>query len=75
MVSSPRFRSNTIFLLTEAPKAELEKLGPKFRLPLRIAKDERWERHKCTHKGVYADDCIVGHIRVITKTHTLTLVP
>ncbi|GJC81861.1 rRNA-processing protein fcf1 [Colletotrichum liriopes] len=45
-----------------APKAELEKLGPKFRLPLRIAKDERWERHKCTHKGVYADDCIVSKV-------------
>ncbi|KAI1261266.1 Fcf1-domain-containing protein [Xylariaceae sp. FL1019] len=39
--------------------AELEKLGPKYRLALRIARDERWERIKCDHKGTYADDCIV----------------
>ncbi|KAI0157472.1 Fcf1-domain-containing protein [Xylariaceae sp. FL1272] len=24
-----------------------------------IARDERWERIKCDHKGTYADDCIV----------------
>ncbi|CZR69167.1 probable FCF1 Essential nucleolar protein that is a component of the SSU (small subunit) processome involved in the pre-rRNA processing steps of 40S ribosomal subunit biogenesis [Phialocephala subalpina] len=39
--------------------AELEKLGPKYRIALRIARDERWERLRCDHKGVYADDCIV----------------
>lgn len=39
--------------------AELEKLGPKYRIALRIARDERWERLECGHKGVYADDCIV----------------
>jgi U3 small nucleolar RNA-associated protein 24 len=27
--------------------AELEKLGPKYRIALRIARDERWERLKC----------------------------
>lgn len=37
--------------------AELEKLGPKYRIALRIARDERWERIQCDHKGVYADDC------------------
>lgn len=36
---------------------ELEKLGPKYRIALRIARDERWERLECDHKGVYADDC------------------
>ena len=38
--------------------AELEKLGQKYRIALRIARDERWERLKCDHKGVYADDCL-----------------
>ena len=41
---------------------ELEKLGPKYRIALRIARDERWERLKCDHKGVYADDCLVDRI-------------
>ena len=38
---------------------ELEKLGTKYRIALRIARDERWERLKCDHSGVYADDCLV----------------
>ena len=42
--------------------AELERLGSKYRIALRIARDERWERLKCDHKGVYADDCIVDRI-------------
>lgn len=37
--------------------AELEKLGPKYRIALQIARDERWERLQCDHKGTYADDC------------------
>ena len=36
--------------------AELEKLGTKYRIALQIARDERWERLKCDHKGTYADD-------------------
>lgn len=46
-------------IITSCVMAELEKLGPKYRLALQIAKDERWERMGCDHKGVYADDCIV----------------
>ena len=42
--------------------AELEKLGPKYRIALRIARDERRERLKCDHKGTYADDCIVDRV-------------
>jgi U3 small nucleolar RNA-associated protein 24 len=42
--------------------AELEKLGPRYRLALRIARDERWTRLKCDHKGVYADDCLVDRV-------------
>lgn len=45
--------------ITDCVMAELEKLGPKYRLALRIARDTRWARLKCTHKGVYADDCLV----------------
>ncbi|KAK3062843.1 hypothetical protein LTS18_003251 [Coniosporium uncinatum] len=32
------------------------------RIALRIARDERWERMKCDHKGTYADDCIVDTV-------------
>ena len=28
----------------------------------RIAKDERFERLACMHKGTYADDCIVARV-------------
>ena len=38
--------------------AELEKLGQKYRVALRLAKDPRFQRLPCTHKGTYADDCI-----------------
>ncbi|KAF2764815.1 Fcf1-domain-containing protein [Teratosphaeria nubilosa] len=46
-------------IITTCVMAELEKLGPKYRIALQIARDERWERLKCDHKGTYADDCIV----------------
>ncbi|MCJ1408666.1 rRNA-processing protein fcf1 [Ptychographa xylographoides] len=49
-------------IITDCVMAELEKLGPKYRIALRIARDERWERLKCDHKGVYADDCLVDRV-------------
>ena len=49
-------------IITDCVMAELEKLGQKYRIALRIARDERWERLKCGHKGVYADDCIVQRV-------------
>ncbi|KKY26437.1 hypothetical protein UCRPC4_g01456 [Phaeomoniella chlamydospora] len=49
-------------IITSCVMAELEKLGQKYRIALRIARDERWERLKCDHKGVYADDCIVDRV-------------
>lgn len=49
-------------IITSCVMAELEKLGPKYRIALRIARDERWERLRCDHKGVYADDCIVDRV-------------
>ncbi|CAF4545512.1 unnamed protein product, partial [Rotaria magnacalcarata] len=42
--------------------AEIEKLGAKYRVALRIAKDPRFERLPCSHKGSYADDCIVQRV-------------
>ncbi|KAK9449958.1 Fcf1-domain-containing protein [Limtongia smithiae] len=49
-------------IITDCVMAELEKLGPRYRIALRIARDEKIERLKCTHKGTYADDCIVQRI-------------
>ncbi|OAL33623.1 hypothetical protein AYO20_07130 [Fonsecaea nubica] len=49
-------------IITDCVMAELEKLGQKYRIALRIARDERWERLKCGHKGTYADDCIVDRV-------------
>ena len=41
--------------VTECVLAELEKLGPKYRVALRVANDPRFERIPCEHKGTYAD--------------------
>ncbi|KAJ0341943.1 hypothetical protein COL922a_001677 [Colletotrichum nupharicola] len=49
--------------LYDCVMAELEKLGPKFRIPLRIARDERWQRAKCDHKGTYGDDCLISRVQ------------
>ncbi|KAL5132101.1 rRNA-processing protein FCF1 [Glycine soja] len=48
--------------ITDCVMAELEKLGQKYRVALRIAKDPRFERILCTHKGTYADDCLVERV-------------
>ncbi|GKT16168.1 rRNA-processing protein Fcf1/Utp23 like protein [Aduncisulcus paluster] len=51
--------------ITDCVMCELEKYGRKFSLSLKIAKDPRIERMKCTHttqKG-YADDCIVNTVK------------
>ena len=51
--------------ITEAVMAELEKLGSKYRLALRLAKDPRFLRMPSyLKKGTYADDDIVEHARV-----------
>ncbi|KAK5173483.1 rRNA-processing protein fcf1 [Saxophila tyrrhenica] len=49
-------------IITSCVMAELEKLGPKYRIALQIARDERFERLQCDHKGTYADDCIVDRV-------------
>lgn len=50
-------------IITSCVMAELEKLGPKYRLALRVARDERWERLQCDHAGTYADDCLVDRVQ------------
>jgi len=48
--------------ITDCVMAELEKLGPKYRVALRLAKDPRFDRLPCMHKGTYADDCLVQRV-------------
>ncbi|KAG4981121.1 hypothetical protein JHK82_034371 [Glycine max] len=60
-LSAPKDSSGTP-CITDCVMAELEKLGQKYRVALRIAKDPRFERILCTHKGTYADDCLVERV-------------
>ena len=49
--------------ITDCVMAELEKLGTKYRVSLRVAKDPRVERIPCTHSGTYADDCLCDRVQ------------
>uniref|UniRef100_A0A2K6UJT4 FCF1 rRNA-processing protein n=1 Tax=Saimiri boliviensis boliviensis TaxID=39432 RepID=A0A2K6UJT4_SAIBB len=48
--------------ITDCVMAEIEKLGQKYRVALRITKEPRFEQLPCTHKGTYADDCLVQRV-------------
>ncbi len=48
--------------VTDCVFGELEKLGHKYRVALKIVKDPRFERLPCMHKGTYADDCLVDRV-------------
>ncbi|CAG9797773.1 unnamed protein product [Chironomus riparius] len=48
--------------ITECVRGELEKMGQKYKLALKIIKDDRFERLPCMHKGTYADDCIANRV-------------
>ena len=48
--------------VTDCVYGELEKLGAKYRIALKIVKDDRFERLPCLHKGTYADDCLVERV-------------
>ncbi|ORE12958.1 rRNA-processing protein fcf1 [Rhizopus microsporus] len=54
--------AKSIPCITDCVMAELEKLGPKYRIALKIARDPRFERLPCSHKGTYADDCLVDRV-------------
>lgn len=53
--------AKTIPYVTECIIAELEKLGSKYRVALQIVKNS-FEVLPCSHKGTYADDCIIDRI-------------
>lgn len=53
--------AKTVPYVTECIIAELEKLGSKYRVALQIVKNS-FEVLPCSHKGTYADDCIVDRI-------------
>ena len=48
--------------VTDCVMGEMEKLGRKYRVALKILKDIRFERLTCMHKGTYADDCLVQRV-------------
>ncbi|KAF7988320.1 hypothetical protein HCN44_000893 [Aphidius gifuensis] len=48
--------------ITDCVLGELEKLGQKYKIALKIIKDPRFERLHCLHKGTYADDCLVDRV-------------
>ena len=55
--------SRSFAYVTDCVIAEIEKLGPKYRIALTLARDERvFERLPCMHKGTYADDCILSRV-------------
>ena len=57
--------------ITEAVMAELEKLGPKYRVALRLAKDPRFTRLRAMRAGnTYADDDLVERV----TTHRIYVV-
>lgn len=49
--------------VTDCVVGELEKMGQRFRLALKLARDPRFKRLKCSHTGTYADDCITQRVR------------
>jgi len=49
--------------VTDCVMGELEKLGSKYKVALRIVKDPRFERLRCMHKGIYADDCLLQRVQ------------
>lgn len=48
--------------ITDCVMAELEKMGQKYKMALKIVKDPRFQRITCLHKGIYADDCLVNRV-------------
>ncbi|PIO65834.1 hypothetical protein TELCIR_12474 [Teladorsagia circumcincta] len=54
--------SQTIPYITDCVMGELEKAGRRFKIALKVIKDNRFQRLKCDHKGTYADDCLVQRV-------------
>ncbi|KAA3679923.1 U3 small nucleolar RNA-associated protein 24 [Paragonimus westermani] len=45
--------------VTDCVMGEIEKMSERYRVALKILRDERIQRLTCQHKGTYADDCLV----------------
>lgn len=54
--------------ITDCVVGELEKLGQKYKIALKIIKDPRFERLQCNHRGTYADNCIVNRVTQVSYT-------
>lgn len=52
----------TTACVTDCVIAELQKLPKKYAVALRLARDRRFKRLACSHKGTYADDCLVNRV-------------
>lgn len=53
--------------VTDCIVGELEKLGQKYKIALKIVKDPRFQRIQCMHPGTYADDCLVQRVTQVSK--------
>nr|XP_027200370.1 rRNA-processing protein FCF1-like [Dermatophagoides pteronyssinus] len=56
------FLAKCIPYVTDCVAGELEKMGHRYRLALKLAHDPRIVRLTCDHPGTYADDCIVRRV-------------
>ncbi|CAH8452681.1 unnamed protein product [Schistosoma mattheei] len=45
--------------VTDCVMGEIEKMSERYRVALKILRDERIQRLTCQHRGTYADDCLV----------------
>jgi U3 small nucleolar RNA-associated protein 24 len=48
--------------ITDCVIAELQKLPKKYAVALKVARNRDFHRLACTHKGTYADDCLVNRV-------------
>ena len=55
--------ANVKLFVTECVIGELEKLGRTYRVALALVKDKTFTRMVCSHRGTYADDCILGRVK------------
>lgn len=46
-------------------------MGHRFRLALKLARDPRFKRLTCLHKGTYADDCLVQRVTEVRLLRSL----
>jgi rRNA-processing protein FCF1 len=60
--------------ITDCVVGELEKLGQKYKVALKIIKDSRFERIPCMHKGTYADDCLVNRVTQVRLIYIFFLI-